>query len=190
MMLLRAYLLAGLVVHKFVWERLKRRRPAASAPRAPVPMRVRLVKLVKIAILGAIVLQTAIPVYWLPISADPALLLPIGTTIYTIGVAIAIIGRVQLGENWSDIEAAQVLPKQAVVNRGIYRYLRHPIYVGDLLLLFGLELALNSWLVLGVAILTPVVLAKAVHEEELLKDSLAGYREYCRTSKRFIPFVV
>ena len=190
MILLRAYLLAGLVLHKLVWERLKRRRAAGHPSRQAVPFRVRLVKLVKVGILAAILVQTAVPIYWLPLSADPSMLVVIGTAIYTLGVAVAIAGRVQLGDNWSDIEAAQVLPKQAVVSRGVYRYLRHPIYVGDLLLLFGLELALNSWLVLGVVVLTPVVLAKAIHEEELLKDSLAGYRDYCRTSMRFIPFVV
>ena len=62
--------------------------------------------------------------------------------------------------------------------------------MGDLLLLAGLELALNSWLVLGVLVLAPVVLSRAVREEELLKQSLTGYRAYCKTSKRFIPFVV
>jgi protein-S-isoprenylcysteine O-methyltransferase Ste14 len=34
------------------------------------------------------------------------------------------------------------------------------------------------------------VLAKAIREEEMLKASLPGYREYCQASKRFIPFVV
>jgi len=188
MILLRAYLLSGLVAHKVVWERLKRR--SATEPQAPVTLRVRLVKALKAVILGLILVQTAVPAYWLPISAAPAVIVTVGTAIYTLGLALALAGRLQLGDNWSDIETAQVLPRQSVVQRGVYRYLRHPIYVGDLLLLFGLELALNSWLVLGVAVLTPFVLARAIHEEELLKESLDGYREYCRTSKRFIPFVV
>jgi protein-S-isoprenylcysteine O-methyltransferase Ste14 len=192
MILLRAYLFAGLVAHKLVWERLKRhqRSTATTAAMGDAPLRVRAAKLAKTIVLGGILLQTVTPWPWFPIAGDPGGLVGVGVAIYTIGLAIAIAGRVQLGGNWSDIEAAQVLSHQTVVNHGLYRYVRHPIYVGDLLLLSGLELALNSWLVLGVLVLTPIVLSRAVREEELLKQSLAGYREYCQTSKRFIPFVV
>lgn len=192
MILIRAYLFAGLVAHKLVWEWLKRhqRGTTAKAAMGDTPLRVRAAKLAKTAVLGAILVQTVTPWYWAPIAADPDALVATGLAIYTIGLAIAIAARVQLGGNWSDIEAAQVLSHQTVVQHGIYRFIRHPIYVGDLLLLTGLELALNSWLVLGVLVLTPVVLARAIREEELLKQSLTGYRDYCRTSKRFIPFVV
>jgi protein-S-isoprenylcysteine O-methyltransferase Ste14 len=192
MILIRAYLFAGLVAHKLVWERLKRHQRATSAKAAmgDTPLRVRVAKLAKAVVLGAILVQTATPWYWLPIAVDPGPLVAAGLVIYTVGLAIAIAARVQLGGNWSDIEAAQVLTHQTVVQHGIYRFIRHPIYVGDLLLLTGLELALNSWLVLGILVLTPVVLARAIREEELLKQSLTGYRDYCRTSKRFIPFVV
>ena len=192
MILLRAYLFAGLVIHKLVWEWLKRtqRSTGAKAAMGDAPLRVRLAKFAKICVLGGILVQTVTPWTWLPIVAEPRMLIVWGTALYTLGLAIAILGRVQLGGNWSDIEAAQVLTHQTVVQHGLYRFVRHPIYVGDLLLLAGLELALNSWLVLGVVVLAPIVLSRAVREEELLKQSLAGYREYCQTSKRFIPFVV
>ena len=192
MILLRAYLLAGLVAHKLVWEWLKRhqRSTSATAAMGDEPLRVRAAKLAKVLVLGGILLQTLTPWYWVPIADDAQQLVAAGVAIYTLGFAVAIAGRVQLGGNWSDIEAAQVLTHQTVVNHGLYRYVRHPIYVGDLLLLAGLELALNSWLVLGVVVLAPIVLSRAVREEELLKQSLTGYREYCKTSKRFIPFIV
>jgi protein-S-isoprenylcysteine O-methyltransferase Ste14 len=190
MILLRLYLFAGLVVHKLLWERLKRQYGRSDVPSRPLSLRVRLVKLVKLAILTGIALQTVVPVYWLPLTSDPTGVVAAGVLVFSAGLALAIAGRVQLGDNWSDIETARILPAQAVVQHGVYRYVRHPIYIGDLLLLGGLELALNSWLVLGVVALTPVVLAKAIREEEMLKASLPGYREYCQASKRFIPFVV
>jgi protein-S-isoprenylcysteine O-methyltransferase Ste14 len=190
--LLRAYLFTGLVVHKLVWEWLRRnqRSTSAKAVIGDAALHVRLAKLAKIAVLGAILVQTVAPWTWFPILAAPQTLQIVGVAIYSIGLAVAIAGRVQLGSNWADIEAAQVLMHQSVVRHGLYRFVRHPIYVGDLLLLTGLELALNSWLVLGVIVLTPIVLSRAVREEELLKQSLTGYREYCKTSKRFIPFLV
>jgi protein-S-isoprenylcysteine O-methyltransferase Ste14 len=190
--LLRAYLFAGLVAHKVIWERLKRRpRPPSIEGTTRTPdVRIRLVKLVKLVVLALILVQTAMPFSWAPIAESSRGLMAVGVLVYTVGLALAISGRTQLGGNWSDIEAAQVLPQQAVVHRGVYKYVRHPIYVGDLLLLTGLELSLNSWLVLGIGILAPVVLLRAIREEELLKSVLVGYREYCATSKRFIPFVV
>jgi protein-S-isoprenylcysteine O-methyltransferase Ste14 len=148
-----------------------------------------LVKAVKIAILLGILVQVWLPDV-LPISEDPFAIRVIGTAIYTAGLLVAIAARFQLGDNWSNIETGQVLTHQQVVSRGIYSYIRHPIYTGDLLLLLGLELALNSWLVLGVLVLIPVVLLKAIKEEQMLQRELAGYGDYCRETKRFIPFVV
>lgn len=190
MIVLRLYLLSGLLAHKAVWEILKRRKaPTEQAKPQPQPPGVKLVKAAKVAILLGIVAQTMLPEIF-PITPEPVQVRAIGIAIYTAGLLIAVIARFQLDHNWSDIETAQVLTHQAVVSNGIYGYIRHPIYVGDLLLLFGLELALNSWLVLGVVLLTPVVLIQATLEEKKLISVLPGYELYCRNTKRFIPFVI
>ncbi len=191
MIFLRLYLLAGLIAHKAVWEILKRRKaPAGERPAPkPQPLSVKLVKAVKVAILLGIVAQTMLPEI-LPISAEPFGLRVVGVVLYTAGLLIAVIARFQLDNNWSDIETAQVLSHQQVVSNGIYGYVRHPIYVGDILLLLGLELSLNSWLVVGVALMTPVILLQATREEKKLVETLPGYDVYCQQTKRFIPFVV
>lgn len=191
MIFLRLYLLAGLIAHKAVWEILKRRKAPSTERPAPKaqPLAVQLVKGVKVAILLGIVAQTMLPEI-LPISQEPFLLRVAGVAIYTAGLLIAVIARFQLDSNWSDIETAQVLSHQQVVSNGIYGYVRHPIYVGDILLLFGLELSLNSWLVLGVALMTPVILFQATREEKKLVETLPGYDVYCQNTKRFIPFVI
>ncbi len=191
MIFLRLYLLAGLIAHKAVWEILKRRKaPTGEKPTPkPQPLSVQLVKAVKIAILLGIVAQTMLPEI-LPISPEPFWLRAVGVAIYTAGLLIAVIARFQLDSNWSDIETAQVLSHQQVVSNGIYGFVRHPIYVGDILLLFGLELSLNSWLVVGVALMTPVILLQATREEKKLIETLPGYDVYCQQTKRFIPFVV
>lgn len=196
MLILRLYLLAGLVAHKAVWEVLKRRQgaPTEPAPAAPKPsLAVTAVKAVKVAILLGIAAQTVLPTI-LPIFPEDSqgafALRVAGVILYTAGLALAVGSRLQLGANWSDIETAQVLERQHVVERGVYALIRHPIYVGDVLLLWGLELALDSWLVAGVALLTPVVLAQAIREERMLERSLPGYSDYCARTKRFIPYVV
>jgi protein-S-isoprenylcysteine O-methyltransferase Ste14 len=149
----------------------------------------RLVKGIKGAILLGLVAQTMLPEI-LPITASPLLMRVAGVALFTAGLVMALLGRIHLGSNWSDIEAARVLRRQTVVSRGLYRYIRHPIYVGDLVLLIGFELSLNSWLVLASVLLAPVVLWKAVREERMLAASLPGYDAYCARTKRFIPFVV
>ena len=124
--------------------------------------------------------------------ADPRALLlrTVGTLIYSVGLALALLARIQLGQNWLDIETAAIKDRQQVVSSGVYRYVRHPIYGGDLLLLLGLELALNSWLVVLVPMLAFGVIRQAAQEECMLLESLPGYRAYYETTKRFIPFCV
>ncbi|MBI4516677.1 MAG: isoprenylcysteine carboxylmethyltransferase family protein [Deltaproteobacteria bacterium] len=190
MLLLRLYLLAGMVVHKAVWEVLKRRShgPAARAA-PPVSPWLLLVKSVKVAILLGLLAQTLLPEI-LPIATDATGLRVLGVLLYSVGLVTAIVARVQLGDNWSDIEAPQTLRQQRVIARGVYRYARHPIYAGDLLLLLGLELSLNSWLVLAVGLLIPVVVRQALREERMLAAALPGYQDYCAATKRFVPFLV
>ena len=187
---LRIYLLTGLLTHKLVWELLKRR--SSREPRKAgkdLSIGLAFVKAVKIALLVGIIAQTLAPEI-LPITSDAAVLRAVGVSVFTLGLLMAILSRIHLGSNWSDIEAGRVLQKQTVVSKGIYAYVRHPIYVGDLLLLLGLELSLNSWLVVSVVLLAPVVLWMALREEKMLADGLPGYRIYCAQTKRFIPFIV
>ena len=190
MVILRIYLLTGLITHKLVWELLKRKQGRTTAkPRAVQPAKQLLVKAVKVAILLGIAVQALAPDV-LPIAQGTTTVRIIGVVIYTTGLFVAIVSRIQLGSNWSDIEAAKVLRDQAVIASGLYRYIRHPIYVGDLLLLIGLQLSLNSWLVIAAIIMAPVILWQAISEERMLVDSLPGYGAYCMRTKRFIPFVV
>jgi protein-S-isoprenylcysteine O-methyltransferase Ste14 len=186
MLILKIYLLSGLVLHKVIWETL--RQKAGEKPAEPKSIKLTAIKAVKIGILLGVIIQIWLPDL-LPITANAFGIRLVGTVIYTIGLATAIAARFQLGENWANIETGQVLKGQNVVANGIYAYVRHPIYTGDLLLLLGLELALNSWLALGVLILAPIVILKAIKEERMLEEELPGYDVYRQRSKRFIPFV-
>jgi protein-S-isoprenylcysteine O-methyltransferase len=111
----------------------------------------------------------------------------VGIAIYTLGLMMAVVARCQLGRNWSDIEKSRVKRDHMLVAHGIYRWVRHPIYAGDLLLL-GLELALNSWAALGVLPLALYVRQKAAGEERDLARTL-GYDDYWRRTGRFLPFL-
>jgi protein-S-isoprenylcysteine O-methyltransferase Ste14 len=187
---LRFYLLCGLLAHKAVWMILQRRqRHAGASPTRPGSPLATLLKGVKTMILLGLVAQTFLPDV-LPMLEDPRALRVIGVAAFSLGLTVAILGRVQLGDNWTDIEVGQVLKQQEVVSSGIYRYIRHPIYAGDLLLLLGFELALNSWLILGVAVMFPYIAWRAVREERVLSAVFPGYDSYCARTNRFVPFVI
>lgn len=191
MLLLKLYLFLGLVLHKVIWEVLRTRSAVATdvAPEVEHPSSISVVKAVKISILVGILIQIWLPDIF-PISTEPWLIRLSGVVLFSVGLLTAITARIQLGNNWSNIETGQVLEKQDVVDKGLYGYIRHPIYTGDLLLLIGLELSLNSWLVLAALLLCPVVMWKAVKEERMLLQELQGYVEYHRRTKRFIPFLI
>jgi protein-S-isoprenylcysteine O-methyltransferase len=125
-----------------------------------------------------------------PISDQPTILHIIGATIYLVGLAISVTSRLQLGKNWADMEDYQVSPEHSLVIHGIYRYIRHPNYTGDSLFFVGLELALNSWLVLGALIIVLLSIRQAFVEEALLSQVFPDYRAYRMGTKRFIPFIV
>jgi protein-S-isoprenylcysteine O-methyltransferase Ste14 len=126
---------------------------------------------------------------FLPIARDPAALRIIGAAIYTLGLLTALTARLQLGRNWSDIEKASLMENHALVAHGLYRWVRHPIYAGDVLLLLGLELALNSWAAAGVVALALYVRRQAMSEERELLQTLPGYDQYYRRTARFLPFL-
>jgi protein-S-isoprenylcysteine O-methyltransferase Ste14 len=186
--LLRVFLFAGLVLHKLVWEILKTGNRADTKPASPGLFK-RIVKYGKIGVLFFLIAQTLF-LELLPIMNEPASLRAIGAAIFALGLAIAITGRAQLGKNWANLEDRQVMRGQQLVQAGIYRYIRHPIYSGDMLLVLGLELALNSWLVLGVLVLIAIVFRQTTKEEALLARAFVNYSEYQKRTKRFIPFVV
>ena len=187
---LRIFLFAGLLFHKLVWELLKNRSRIQARSLLPIKFEIKsIVKAIKIAALFLLIVQTLF-LNILPITQNPGRIRILGIFLYLLGLAVAVTGRVQLGNNWVDLEDYRVLPEQKLVRNGIYRYIRHPIYLGDVLLVLGLELALNSWLVIGVVGLLVVVIRQALVEERLLVNSLPGYVDYYRQTKMFIPFLI
>jgi protein-S-isoprenylcysteine O-methyltransferase Ste14 len=80
---------------------------------------------------------------------------------------------------------------QELASTGLYGLVRHPMYVGVLVMMIGTPLALDSYW--GLAVLIPGLLALAariVDEEKLLTAELAGYDEYTQKVRyRLMPGV-
>jgi protein-S-isoprenylcysteine O-methyltransferase Ste14 len=186
---LRIVLFGGLIFHKVLWLVLKNHDRSRKVGRATAGLTGKwFIKALKALVFVFIAFQTLFLDIFPIVNESSALRLS-GALIYFVGLGTAVLGRVHLGENWIDLEDYQVLPNQSVTTNGIYRYIRHPIYTGDILLLTGLELALNSWLVVVAFVPLVVAVKQALAEEALLTRVFPGYAAYCRRTKRFIPFI-
>lgn len=135
-----------------------------------------------------------------PIAFVPMLRFPRSANLpaFWIGTAVLIAGSLLrrhcwriLGESFTgDVQARA---DQQVIDRGAYRWVRHPSYTGGILMFAGIGLALGSWA--SVAILTSVSVAVyayrvVVEEKALLQTIGEPYERYMRTRKRFVPFIV
>jgi protein-S-isoprenylcysteine O-methyltransferase Ste14 len=78
-----------------------------------------------------------------------------------------------------------------VATTGPYRYVRHPMYGSAILFFIGMPLMLGSWIGLLLAPLFVVLIGvRAIFEERMLTERLAGYAEYrARVRYRFVPLV-
>jgi protein-S-isoprenylcysteine O-methyltransferase Ste14 len=85
----------------------------------------------------------------------------------------------------------EVSENQKVISSGPYAIVRHPMYLGALVLLVGIPLSLGSvWGLLTIVLMTAVLIWRILGEERFLADNLRGYSEYTQTVKyRLAPFV-
>ncbi len=81
--------------------------------------------------------------------------------------------------------------KQRVITTGVYSFVRHPLYLGCLLMLVGAPLLVGSLVGVAISLLGAATLvARILGEEKMMLDELEGYREYKNKVRyRLIPFI-
>ena len=86
-----------------------------------------------------------------------------------------------------------IQPGQRVLDRGLYRYLRHPSYAATFVTILGYALALGNWLSLAVMLVIPGLVygwRMRVKEAALTEAFGDEYRAYMRRMKRLVPFIL
>jgi protein-S-isoprenylcysteine O-methyltransferase Ste14 len=78
-----------------------------------------------------------------------------------------------------------------VIDTGPYALVRHPLYGVSMFTYLAIPFAMGSRLgLLGVPVMIGVIFIRTLFEERMLKEQLAGYRDYmARVRRRFIPYV-
>jgi protein-S-isoprenylcysteine O-methyltransferase Ste14 len=112
-----------------------------------------------------------------------------GFCIVLCGAGFSIWARVILGENWSGTPS--IKQDHALIQRGPYRFVRHPIYTGLLIALLGSALQhslLRSFL--GVIICTVALWLKIAVEEQFMVHLFGDqYLRYRKNVSALIPFL-
>jgi protein-S-isoprenylcysteine O-methyltransferase Ste14 len=80
---------------------------------------------------------------------------------------------------------------QQTVTRGPYRWIRHPMYLGVIVLMPGIPLALGSiWGLIPGGLIGVLFVVRTALEDRTLQAELPGYREYAQKVRyRLIPGV-
>jgi protein-S-isoprenylcysteine O-methyltransferase Ste14 len=109
-----------------------------------------------------------------------------GVTLIVAGLALGFFGIRDLDRSLSPMP--RPTEKAVLIQNGVYRRLRHPIYAGSILVAVGWSLLMASLLALALAALLAVLLdLKARREEVWLRERYPGYAEYAAHTKRFVP---
>ena|ERR1700733_14468384 len=85
----------------------------------------------------------------------------------------------------------EVATNQNVITSGPYALVRHPMYLGSLVMLAGIPLSLGSWWgLIVIGFMTGAIIWRLLDEEKFLIRNLKGYEEYARrVCYRLAPFV-
>jgi protein-S-isoprenylcysteine O-methyltransferase Ste14 len=79
-----------------------------------------------------------------------------------------------------------------LIDTGIFKYIRHPLYSSLLFLTWGIFLKNTSWFLLTISVMSSVFLylTALFDEQECLVYFGNKYSDYMKRTKRFIPFVI
>lgn len=114
----------------------------------------------------------------------------LGLSLVSIGFYMNIKARRDLGTNWVSSYEYQIKTKQDLITRGIYAYIRHPIYSGLVLMYIGGQMVALSYLFLPAILLFVWLYIQGRKEETLLLQHFGKrYKEYMQRTKMFIPFI-
>ena len=107
-------------------------------------------------------------------------------TFSVLGIIIIVLSFYQLGSNLSPFPSP--VKNADLITTGIFKYLRHPIYTGILLILFSVAIYNTSEYKLIICILLLILFQfKSKYEESRLIANFENYKDYMKDTGKFIP---
>ncbi len=119
-------------------------------------------------------------------------LVAIGFGLVIVAFAVIVLGILEHLRRNAALPNITPTPNQSVrlVDTGVYKWIRHPLYSGVILGAFGAALAHGHVVPLLLIVVFVVFFSlKARYEESLLRGVYPQYSEYMRRTGRFVPGV-
>jgi protein-S-isoprenylcysteine O-methyltransferase Ste14 len=164
----------------FAAKPVRRRESFASRVSHYIPLGLAILLLVSPRFAGAVLSTRFLP--------RSAILFWIGTTLLLAGLSFSVAARSHLGGNWSG--SVTLKQDHTLTRSGPYRFVRHPIYTGLLLAIFGSGvIALGEWRgLVAMALVTAAFLRKIRIEERFLHEQFGdAYTRYRQEVAALIP---
>ncbi len=113
----------------------------------------------------------------------------VGLILLISGLSIMIFSQATLRKSYHS--TLIIRENHKLITHGIYRFIRHPIYLGMIIASIGIPIfSLNLYGVLVMLIMIPVFLSRIRLEEKMLTEAFVDeYTKYIRTTKKLIPFI-
>jgi len=131
-----------------------------------------------------------LPVGWSESTAQ--FLAILGLCLYLAGCAFVLWARRTLGKMWglSTSQQVKLLDDHLLIQSGPYAYLRHPMYFGWWIAMFGLTLLYPVWMIFLLFVFSVIsFIGRARREEKALADRFGEqWTAYKKHTKFLIPF--
>jgi len=109
-----------------------------------------------------------------------------GLILSGLGVIIGVLALLQLNKNLSPFPSPKT--NSELIQTGLYKFIRHPIYTGILLMFFGYGIYQGSSYKIGITVVLNLLFYfKSSYEESKLQAKYQGYSGYKKTTGRFLP---
>jgi protein-S-isoprenylcysteine O-methyltransferase Ste14 len=120
-----------------------------------------------------------------PRTVEDLLAIATAEVLMTIGLVVMVIGLMSLGRSFG------IMPRaRGLVQTGLYRWVRHPIYLGELLVFAGIMILAISPLTLAIyGVFAALQAYRLLMEERTLGEAYPAYMEYRARTARLLPGV-
>jgi protein-S-isoprenylcysteine O-methyltransferase Ste14 len=109
--------------------------------------------------------------------------------IFSLGISIGILALKYMKESRFNV-FPDPLEGAKLVTKGIYKQIRHPMYLAVLLSTFGLLLSDLTLLRIAMYLCLLIdILIKMEYEEKRLREAFSEYQDYVSRSKKLIPYI-
>ena len=114
----------------------------------------------------------------------------IGAILTIVGLIIRINSILTLKQHFT--YTVTEIEKHEIIETGLYKYIRHPGYLGQLIIFLGISTSLANWLSVLLMILSVLIgyTYRITVEERFMKEQMGQkYMDYQKRTKRLIPLI-